>query len=118
MSRRTYTAVAVLALAAAPLLHASDDAAAYDRVCVRDLAARAAATRPALAALFAAHHADAPEVATADGVNVAAGTFEVLVARIGTDGKPVLACVDTETAAKRFLDAPAGSLPAKQGREQ
>jgi hypothetical protein len=116
MSRRLYPVVAVLALAAAPLLHASDDT--YDRVCVRDLAARAVATRPALAALFAAHHADAPEVATADGVNVPAGTFEVLVARIGTDGKPVLACVDTETAAKRFLDAPAGSLPAKQGREQ
>jgi hypothetical protein len=74
--------------------------------------------RPALAALFAAHNADAPEVVTADGVNVPAGTFEVLVARIGTDGKPVLACVDTEAAAKRFLDAPAGSLPAKQGREQ
>jgi hypothetical protein len=40
---------------------------------------------------------------------------EVLVARIGPDGKPVLACVDSEEAARRFLLAPAGRL---RGRAQ
>jgi hypothetical protein len=119
MFRSHHALVAVVALAAAPLLHAAPQSAddAYDRVCVRDASARAVASRPALAALFAAHHTDDPEVVTADGVS-APGTFEVLVARVSTDGKPVMACVDSEAAAKRFLDAPAASLPAKEGREQ
>jgi len=117
MFRSHHALVAVVALAAAPLLHASGSDEAYDRVCVRDASARAIASRPALAALFAAHHTNDPEVVTTDGVS-APGTFEVLVARISTDGKAVMACVDTEAAAQRFLDAPTASLPAKQDREQ
>ena len=37
-------------------------------------------------------------------------TIEVIVARIGKDGKPILACVDSAEAAKRFLEAPVERL--------
>ena len=39
--------------------------------------------------------------------------MEVLIARIGPDGKPVLACVDSAAAAKRFLEAPIEAVATK-----
>ena len=35
---------------------------------------------------------------------------ELLVARIGPDGKPVLACVDSAEALKKFLESPVEKL--------
>ena len=39
--------------------------------------------------------------------------MELLIARIGPDGKPVLACVDSAAAAKRFLEAPIETVATK-----
>ena len=39
--------------------------------------------------------------------------MELLIARIGPDGKPVLACVDSAAAAKRFLEAPIEAVATK-----
>ena len=41
--------------------------------------------------------------------------MDVLIARIGPDGKPVIACVSTEEAARRFL---ASNTPAKRAEEK
>lgn len=57
-----------------------------------------------------------PEHASeSDGVP---GAPEVVMAKIGTDGKPVLACVESEVAARRFLDAKPDGLPTKQPKDQ
>ncbi len=42
---------------------------------------------------------------------------EVVVVRIGADGKPLYACVNGAAAAKRFLDAPAERV-ARSAREK
>lgn len=51
----------------------------------------------------------APGVVTEDenGISVPAFAVEVVVARIDPDGTLVQACVDTEEAARLFLDKPA-----------
>lgn len=51
---------------------------------------------------------------TEDGVALDTPAGELLVAKLGPDGKPVLACVDSEAAARKFLDTPA----KKQAREK
>ena len=43
--------------------------------------------------------------------------LELLVARIGPDGKPVVACVDSAEAAKKFLEAPMEKV-ARGAKEQ
>jgi hypothetical protein len=48
----------------------------------------------------------------------APGHLEVVVARIGTDGKPVNACVDSPEAAERFFKAQIEKLAPKQAKEQ
>jgi hypothetical protein len=50
----------------------------------------------------------APGVVTEDenGISVGAFAVEVVVARIDADGKLVRACVDTEEAARLFLEKP------------
>jgi hypothetical protein len=51
-------------------------------------------------------------VESSTGVTAYGSSMEVLVARIGPDGKPVLACTDSMEAAKRFLEAPAERVRA------
>jgi hypothetical protein len=51
------------------------------------------------------------------GVTVSAFAVEVLVARVGTDGKLIKACVDNEEAARKFLTAPVEKV-AQEGQQQ
>ena len=62
----------------------------------------------------------APGVISDDenGITVSAFAVEMVVARIGPDGKLVKACVDSEAEARRFLEAPIEKLQPKQGSEQ
>ena len=98
-------ALTALALAATPAFGSE-----LDRACTRDVIAAtpAAAVRPdlevALEAIFDAN--PAPSIETADGLTGFSETMEVLVVRI-ENGKPVIGCVDTKEAARRFLTAPA-----------
>lgn len=81
------------------------------------VAAEPTLLRPELAAIFPdlSHGA---VVQTTDGLIASGGATEVVIARIGPDGKVVLGCVDTETAARRFFDAPADRLPVARGQEK
>jgi hypothetical protein len=45
------------------------------------------------------------------------GPPEVVVARIGADGKPELSCVGSEAAARRFFESERGSKPSKQPQD-
>jgi hypothetical protein len=93
---------AVLALAASPLAHASDQAAT--RISVRESIARFA-PRIELTELFARIADAGVSSDTGDGVSMEMASSEVLVARLNNDGKPVAVCVDNEESARRFLDA-------------
>ncbi len=57
-------------------------------------------------------------VQTRDGVNAAFPSMEVVVARIGPDGRLILACVDNEREAQRFLDVKTDSLRAASPAEK
>ena len=107
MSRRSIAMMAALALAA-PLAFASD---AVDRMCVRV----DASLRFVLAALFEPIPAEPVDTGTAVFTT---GPMELLIVRLGEDGKPVAVCVDNEEAAQKFLDAPVERLQTKQAREQ
>ncbi|HYK05039.1 MAG TPA: hypothetical protein VE974_25030 [Thermoanaerobaculia bacterium] len=102
MSRRMFVIPAVLALAASPLALASDQFAT--RVSARESIARFA-PRIELTELFTRIAEAGLPVNTDDGVSLAMSSTEVLVARLNTDGKPVMVCVDNEESARRFLDA-------------
>jgi hypothetical protein len=102
MSRRMFVIPAVLALAVSPLAHASDQAAT--RISVRESIARFA-PRIELTELFARIADAGASIDTGDGVSMEMSSSEVLVARLNTDGKPVVVCVDNEESARRFLDA-------------
>jgi hypothetical protein len=109
MSRRFHFALIVTAFATAfaitAIAHAEN---ASDRVCTRDGVAHLVPARAELAALFARRE---PElIQTATGRVATAGPAEVMMARIGADGKIVMVCVDSEAAARKFLDAPVESL--------
>lgn len=65
----------------------------------------------------------APGVLMIDGSRnptaiTAPASLEVVVARIGPDGKLIKACVDSEAAARRFLDDPLETLHTRQAKEQ
>jgi hypothetical protein len=113
MSRRFFVIPAVLALAASPLAFASDQAAT--RVSVRESIARFA-PRVELTELFARIAEGGVAVETEDGVSAPMQVSEVLVARINSDGKPVMVCVDNEQSARRFLDA--SNETVQRGRKQ
>lgn len=107
--------IAPVALA---LLATSAFATEPDRVCTRETVGRT----PALATLqstidtmFAVP--SAPSVVTEDGVTGMSDTVEMLVVRV-KDGKPVLACVNTKEAAKRFLAAPLDQIGGKAAAEK
>lgn len=62
----------------------------------------------------------APGVVTEDANGLTAGStsVDVIVARIDTDGKLVKACVNSEEAARRFLEAPVEKVDGRRNREQ
>ena len=62
----------------------------------------------------------APGVIEMDGhgVTTSAFAFEVIVARIGTDGKLVSACVSSEEEARKFLAAPIEKVEQAEGHHQ
>lgn len=113
MSRFT-VAFAALALAVAPLAQASSDA--VDRVCIRDTEAapRVAGVRAQVAAMFAVQPQENEDPSSFS----APGTLELIVARLDADGKPVMVCVDSEAAARRFLDAPVAKIQTKKAQEK
>jgi len=126
--------VAVTALAVSSFAHGADRASNRERKHEKtqhettakaatqpDAAAKAAESpAPAPATLEAtfAVSAETKSIETEDGVSAAVGPIEVVVARIGPDGKPVMACVDDLEAARRFLKAPAEQQAPKQAKEQ
>lgn len=124
MSRRMSVFVAAVAFATTPFVYAAEGAS--DRDCTRPERSRhedvaqheVGLPRPpvTLAELFAVPTGD-PSIETEDGVS-APGHLEVVIARIGADGKPVMACVDNPEAARRFFDAPIEKLSPKRAKEQ
>jgi len=85
MSSKRLIIVGVFAIAAAATANA-----ASDELCTREtLKPLGAPAHIDVAQLFEKHEG-----------------MEVLIARIAPDGKPVLACVDSAEAAKKFLEAP------------
>lgn len=91
-------------MAAVPAaLFVAFSASASDQACTRDMlrpvGVTAATVRIDVASLFERR-------TSGEG----APTLELLIARIGKDGKPVLACVDSAEAAQRFLEAPVERL--------
>jgi hypothetical protein len=110
MNRRTLVVVAVVAVMTASA-HAGDPARA------REVALPQAEQRPLeLHEIFAM----APGVITETGNGIVSGPMQadVIVARIGSDGKLVRACVNTEEAARRFLDAPIEKVEGGRAKEQ
>ena len=125
-SRRISVLVAVTALAVSSLAHGANRAG--DDECTRQekvqqaettQAAQLPATAPrTLEEVFAVSaEAQAQSIETEDGVSAMVGPIEVVVARLGPDGKPVMACVDDVKAARRFFKAPAETLAPKQAKE-
>jgi hypothetical protein len=105
-----------------PLAHASERTAERPRDDVRSETAAETAVTPTLlrsdlASIFAPPEQN-ETIETDDGFMALGGSMEVVVARIGADGKPVLGCVDTEEAARRFFEAPAERLPAGRRMEK
>lgn len=105
MSRRFILAIALAAFATTAVSAAEQ---ATDRACTRDGAAHLVPAHDELTALFARRQAQAS--ATENATVEPMGPPEVLMARIGSDGKLVIVCVDNETAARRFLDASADAI--------
>lgn len=52
-----------------------------------------------------------------NGIAVGPIAVNVIVARIDKDGKLVKACVDSEEAARRFLETPAGKIDDVRAKE-
>lgn len=109
MTRRLLTVAAVLTLTAL-------SARAADPARSREAVAVPLEESAALRALFDL----APGVISDDrnGVTVSALTVEVVVARIGEDGKLVKACVNSEEEARKFLTAPIEKVQKAEGHEQ
>ncbi len=115
MSRRYLAAVPVLlALAATPALASEADG---DVAAIRESIARMT-PRAELVELFARLNGHGVAMETEDGVSMFATSAEVVIARIGTDGKPVTACVDNAQAAERFFRAPVTELRRGKGYDQ
>lgn len=108
---------AAVALATAPFVHAADPAT-YQTAAPAD-AYEIALPSPVitLKALFA-KAASAEVIEVQDGVAVGMDATEVIVARLNTDGSVVTACVDSEQAARAFLDTPVDKVATKQAKEQ
>lgn len=86
-------------------------------VATRIIAAPALEPRSALAAIFALRR-NSQSIQTDAGFVAGMPALEVVVARIDTDGRPVLACVDSEEAGRRFLDAPQERIAGAAAKEK
>jgi hypothetical protein len=69
-----------------------------------------------LRALF--HHAPGVISDDANGITVGPMQVDVIVARIDDDGKLVKACVDSEEAARKFLEGPVGKVNDPKAKER
>lgn len=133
MSRRISMLFAVTALAVSSFAYAADRAGNRERKQekTQQETTAPATTQPEVAAKAAESPAPAPatleetfavsaaeSIETEDGVSAAVGPIEVVVARIGPDGKPVMACVDGLEAARRFFKASTEQQAPKQAKEQ
>jgi len=101
MKRRLFVVAAVVALMTASA-HAGEPAREkVERLSLREIFDRA------------------PGVIREDANGIIAGPFQVdvIVARIDTDGKLVKACVDSEDAARRFLEAPIENVDGRRAKE-
>lgn len=109
MNRRTFAVAAVVAALTASA-HAGDPAR------TKEVPLPIAPERPLeLRALF--DHAPGVITETGNGVMTGPAQADVIVARIGTDGKLVKACVDSEAAARRFLETPIEKVEARKVKE-
>jgi hypothetical protein len=111
MIRRTFAVAAVAALMAG-----SAHAAKAPEATV-PVPEKPAQERVALRAIFAAANG-AVLTDDANGVTIGPMAVDVIVARVGADGKLVKACVNNEGAARRFLEAPVAKIIANQAKEQ
>jgi hypothetical protein len=113
MSRRLQVALAMMALATAVAIHAESPA---ERACAREGVTRLTPARAQLLALFASPATDgeSPVIETPTGSSAPMGPVEVVLARIGPDGKPVISCFNNEAAARAFLDAAPEDLPVRK----
>ncbi|MFL6247482.1 MAG: hypothetical protein ACJ74H_15740 [Thermoanaerobaculia bacterium] len=114
-----YLLVAAVAFATAPFVHAAGVPAERVRPVEEPAQVEAALPAPTitLKALFA-KPATEEVIDTTDGVAVGVGAFEVVVARINTDGSTATACVDSEEAARAFLNSPIEKVATKKAKEQ
>ncbi|HEX6642539.1 MAG TPA: hypothetical protein VF215_15580 [Thermoanaerobaculia bacterium] len=123
MSRTMSLFVAAVALATTPLVFAAEPVVDRNAAecAAEESSQQEVAPRPhavTLAEMFAAP-AEEETIVTLEGVASGAPAMEVVVARINTDGRIVMSCVDSEKAAKKFLATPADKLPTdKQAKEQ
>jgi len=133
MSRRISVLFAAAALAVSSFAYAADpasnrdraqqekvqqeDAAQCEKTTQQDVQGSTPAPVVTLEEMFTAP-AESESIETEDGVSAVVGPIEVVVSRIGPDGKPVMACVDTLKAARHFFDAPIEQLPLKKAKEQ
>ena len=118
MVRSMYLFVAAVALATAPFVQAAE-AAVADRAVAEAVQVEAALPAPTITLKALFKTLEQEEVIDAiDGVAVGMGAMEVVVARIDTDGRVVTACVDSERAARAFLDSPIEKVAKKQAKEQ
>ena len=116
MPRPMSVLVVAVALATTSFVHAAE--VADDRECTREISAVHGIALPhpvALAELFAVSAGES--VQTEDGVE-APGPIEVVIVRTLDDGTSAMVCVDSEAAAKRFLEAPAAKVATKKAKEQ
>lgn len=113
MSRRFQVALAIVAFATASVVQAESPA---ERACARDGVVRLTPARAELLALFASPAADRESelIETPTGTYASRGPVEVVMARIGPDGKPVVSCINSEAGARAFLDAAAENLPSRK----
>jgi hypothetical protein len=107
MSRRWLTVPAIL-LSTALSAHAADPARSRE-------AAALPLDESALRAMFEL----APGVTeTEDGIASSAFAVDVVLARLGADGKWIKACVHSEAEARAFLTAPIEKLAVHEGHQQ
>src|SRR5215212_10260022 len=108
MSRPWFAATAVLAASLALSAHAADPA--------RSRTAELPLDETALRAMFDL----APGVVATEGggTTVTGFAVDVVIARIGQDGKIVKACVDTNEAAQKFLTAPIEKIAKSEAQQQ
>lgn len=107
MNRRTLVVVAAVAIMSASA-HANDSA--------REAALPLAEKPLELRAMF--DHAPGVITENENGITAGPMQVDVIVARIDSDGTLVKACVDSEAAARRFLDAPIEKVEGRKAKEQ